>query len=120
VRVLVDMSLSPEWKLQLTGAGFDAVHWSEVGDANAPDRELMDWASAKDFVIFTHDLDFGTLLALSKDRKPSVVQIRSQEVTPSVMAEVLISALRRFEGEFARGILVTIDPDKLRARLLPL
>jgi predicted nuclease of predicted toxin-antitoxin system len=108
--VLIDMSLSPEWKQQLTEAAFNAVHWSEVGDGSAPDKDLLDWAAAKAFVLFTHDLDFGTLLALSKNRKPSVVQLRTQEVTPAAIGPVIISALRDLEEDLSRGALITIDP----------
>lgn len=73
MKILIDMCLSPEWRVTLAAAGFEAVHWSEIGEGNAPDHALFDWAAARDFVIFTHDLDFGTLLALSKSRKPSVI-----------------------------------------------
>jgi uncharacterized protein DUF5615 len=41
VKVLVDMNLSPLWVEQLSRAGFEAVHWSNVGDPRAPDRTLM-------------------------------------------------------------------------------
>lgn len=120
MKILIDMCLSPEWRITLSAAGFEAVHWSEIGDGNAPDHALFDWAAARDFVIFTHDLDFGTLLALSKSRKPSVIQIRSQEIMPDVMGQVVISALTELQAELSSGALVTIDTDKRRARILPL
>jgi predicted nuclease of predicted toxin-antitoxin system len=114
------MSLSPQWKQQLMEAGFDALHWSEVGDGKAPDKDLLDWAAAKGFVVFTHDLDFGTLLAISRNQKPSVIQLRTQEVTPASMGSVIVSALRELEEELSRGALITIDPQRRRARVLPL
>ena len=64
MKILIDMCLSPEWRAKLSAAGFEAIHWSEIGDGNAPDYVLFDWAAARDFVIFTHDLDFGTLLVV--------------------------------------------------------
>jgi predicted nuclease of predicted toxin-antitoxin system len=64
-RLLVDMNLSTEWIPLLRAAGHWAVHWSEVGDPRAPDTALMQWAIANCCAIFTHDLDFGTMLALS-------------------------------------------------------
>ena len=33
----------------------------------ASDKEIMIWAKEKGYVVFTHDLDFGALLAVSKD-----------------------------------------------------
>jgi predicted nuclease of predicted toxin-antitoxin system len=63
MKVLLDMSLSPSWVPLLIEAGFDAVHWIELGAVNALDAELFDWARYNEAIIFTHDLDFGTLLA---------------------------------------------------------
>ena len=64
-RLLVDMNLSTEWIPLLKAAGHEAVHWSEVGDPRAPDPDLRPWASSRGYAVFTHDLDFGTMLALS-------------------------------------------------------
>ena len=33
----------------------------------------MDWALRHDYIVFTHDLDFGTMLALSHATGPSVL-----------------------------------------------
>jgi len=52
----------------LVAAGQEAVHWSEVGDPRAPDTALMQWALHNAYAVFTHDLDFGTMLALSVKR----------------------------------------------------
>jgi predicted nuclease of predicted toxin-antitoxin system len=43
--------------------GFETVHWSKLGAATAPDVEIMDYAAGHGYVIFTHDPDFGALLA---------------------------------------------------------
>jgi len=64
------------------GRGSPRVHWSSVGDPRAADSVLMAWASANGCVVFTHDLDFGALLAASTDDGPSVIQMRTNDVTP--------------------------------------
>ena len=66
MRLLVDMNLSPEWVGFLQSAGWEAIHWSTVGNPRAEDEEIMAWARAQKHVVFTHDLDFGTLLALTR------------------------------------------------------
>lgn len=38
----------------------------------------MAWALTNDYIVFTHDLDFGTLLAITQADAPSVIQVRSQ------------------------------------------
>ncbi len=42
----------------------------------------MDWARPSGYVVFTHDLDFGALLAASHAGGPSVIQVRAQDVLP--------------------------------------
>lgn len=65
LRLVVDVNLSPAWVDALTDAGWDVVHWTTVGDPRAPDQEIMAWAREHGRVVYTHDLDFGTLLALT-------------------------------------------------------
>lgn len=65
MKILIDMNLSPRWVAFLTQAGWEAVHWSTVGDPRATDQSLMAYAREQGYVLFTHDLDFGILLALT-------------------------------------------------------
>ena len=51
-----------------------------VGHPRANDATIMAWASAHGHVVFTHDLDFGTALALTHADGPSVIQVRTQRV----------------------------------------
>jgi len=98
-----------------------AVHWSTVGDARAADRELLAWAAARDHVVFTHDLDFGALLALTGAAGPSVVQVRGAlDLLPAALGGRVVATLEAFEAELARGALVTLDGSLERVRVLPI
>lgn len=119
IRILIDMNLSPDWAPLLQQHGWSAVHWSTVGDPRAADREIMAWALANQHVVFTHDLDFGTALALSHAAGPSVLQIRGQDVLPDHMGFVVIAALRQHESDLAAGALIVIDAKRFRVRVLP-
>ena len=92
-------------------------HWHT---ANAPDREILGWAKAQGHVLFTHDLDIGAILAATSADAPSVIQIRTQDVTPDQAKNLLLSALRRFVKDLDQGVLISIDEEKSRVRLLPL
>ncbi|MDZ4800398.1 MAG: DUF5615 family PIN-like protein [Bryobacteraceae bacterium] len=120
MKLLVDMNLSPSWVEFLVSSGFEALHWSDVGPAYAPDTQIMQYATVHGFVIFTHDLDFGALLATTKVRRPSVIQIRAQDVLPAAAGEVVVRALRASLSHLESGALVTVDPKRSRIRLLPL
>jgi predicted nuclease of predicted toxin-antitoxin system len=120
LRILVDMNLSPTWVEALRAMGFEAVHWSTVGNPRAVDPELLAYAKAGGYVVFTHDLDFGAILAASAASSPSVMQVRATDVTPTRLGPLVQSALTQYADWLERGALITIDEARLRARILPL
>lgn len=120
MRVLVDMNLSPRWVKLLTDADVEAVHWSSLGAANARDIDIMDFARVKGYVVLTHDLDFGAILAATKGNKPSVVQIRSEDVSPDIIGKQVVGALQQMAVDLEQGALVTVNPKRIRVRILPL
>ncbi len=120
MRFLIDMNLSPLWVERLETAGFSAVHWSSVGTATATDTEIMVFARTNDFVVLTHDLDFGAILAATQGEKPSVVQIRTGDLDPNAIAGIVVDALRDTAADLQAGALVSIDLNRTRVRVLPL
>lgn len=118
-KILVDMNLSPQWVPLLEAAGWEAVHWSNAGAPNASDAEIMAWARARGHVVFTHDLDFGALLAATGALGPSVIQVRTEDLFPEAIGSLVVKALRQFQAELSRGALITIDVARSRARILP-
>src|SRR5262245_24629165 len=120
VRILIDMNLSPDWAPVLQRHGWSAVHWSTVGDPRATDRTIMDWALANAHIVFTHDLDFGTMLALTHAKGPSVLQVRAQNVLPDHLESVVIAALKQHDGDLAAGALIVVDESACRVRVLPI
>ena len=71
MRILIDMNFSPCWVEVLRQAGWEAEHWVDVGDPRAPDRSIMEWARESGYIVFTHDLDFGIALALTRAQGPA-------------------------------------------------
>ena len=120
MKILIDMNLSPEWVTTFAQHGITAVHWSTVGDPRAEDSVLMDWARANDYVVFTHDLDFGAMLALTRAESPSVIQIRTQDVTPAHLESAVIDILLKVESLLEVKALIVIDEGRSRVRILPL
>jgi predicted nuclease of predicted toxin-antitoxin system len=120
IRLVVDISLSPIWVDVFSGHGWSAVHWSTVGDPRAKDRTVMAWARENGYVVFTHDLDFGTLLALTRDSGPSVIQVRTHDVLPAHLEQLVITAIRTYEPQLRQGAIVTVDESRSRVRILPI
>ena len=120
MKLLVDMNLSPRWVQVLRDAGWEAAHWSSLGKANAADSEITAYAAANNYVILTSDLDFGAILAATRQLVPSVVQIRADDVSIEAVGKQTVAALRYMASQLEAGALATIESDRTRLRLLPL
>ena len=120
MKIIIDMNLTPMWVEYLASAAVEAVHWSSLGDPKAKDHLIMTYAREHGFIVFTHDLDFGNILAVTHALGPSVIQVRTQDPVPEVMGELVVSAIQTYRSLLERGALVTVEPDKSRARVLPI
>jgi predicted nuclease of predicted toxin-antitoxin system len=119
MKIVIDMNLSPDCVKVLEGAGWETVHWSTVGDMHATDDVIMSWARENGYIVFTHDLDFGVLLALTQAESPSVIQVRTQDVFPEVLGDQLVKVLQEHQSALEKGALLTVDEAKSRVRILP-
>ena len=120
MKLLVDMNLSPDFCSAISTDGLTAEHWSAVGEATAPDAEIMRYARENKYVVVSHDLDFSAILAFTHDHGPSVVQVRTQDVLSAAFVRLLQAAIKQFASELANGAILVIDADTARARILPL
>ena len=77
-------------------------------------------AKAHGYVVFTHDLDFSAILAATRGEKPSVVQVRAEDVSPEAIGDAVVAAVRQTTDDLDEGALLTVEPSRMRLRLLPL
>jgi hypothetical protein len=62
----------------------------------------------------------SAVLALTQAEGPSVIQVRTHDVSPSAIGELMVNALRQFQRELEQGALIVLDETHVRARILPL
>ena len=114
------MNLTPAWVQFFATHDIESVHWSDVGDPKALDPAIMAFATENGFIVFTHDLDFGNILAVTNARGPSVIQARVEDPIPATIGDGVVAAIIENAAHLERGALVTLDLDRRRVRVLPM
>jgi len=80
----------------------------------------MAWAHARNYAVFTHDLDFGTMLTLTQAEGPSVLQVRCFNVLPEAIGSLVLNLLDNYSDALQQGALIVADEQGKRVRILPL
>ena len=115
MRFLADMGISARSVAYLRGLGYEAVHLHGLSLERLPDAEIVTKARREGYVILTHDLDFGELLAISGSEIPSVVIFGLQNMRPENVNRYLQILIEEHQGALLR-----VSEYRVRVRRLPI
>lgn len=120
MKFLVDNALSPAVAEGLCGAGHDAAHVREYGLQAASDDTIFERAAEENRILVSADTDFGAMLALRREKRPSVVLLRRVTHRPTSQVVLLLANLPQIEGQLRAGSIVVFDRGLVRMRHLPI
>jgi predicted nuclease of predicted toxin-antitoxin system len=120
MKLLLDQGLPRSATILLRELKIDAVHVGDLGLSAAEDIEIIQKAREQRRIIVTLDADFHSILAFERTTFPSVIRIRIERLRAQALTELLVAVINECEEELQQGAAVTVEPNRIRVRCLPL
>jgi predicted nuclease of predicted toxin-antitoxin system len=117
---LLDQGLPRSTVQELMQRGIVAEHIADLGLAAATDANILQTARDRGMVVVTLDADFHALLAATGQTTPSVIRIRIERLKGPQIAALIEQVIAAGQMELIAGAAVSVNPGRIRIRMLPL
>ena len=120
MRFLADMGVSLKTVIWLRQSNHDAVHLREDGLQQLSDPLVLEKAYTENRILLTFDLDFGQLMAASKQKLPSVVVFRLNDGRSQNQIIKLEQVIKEASLALINGAVISVEESNFRVRHTPI
>lgn len=120
MKFLLDVGITPALGRLLEADGHSFRYLPDFYSNKTTDANILDIARQHGEVALTHDLDFGTLLAFSGQRLPSVILFRLHRISAEVFYQLIRAHWETIERPLQEGAFVVMEASSVRIRMLPI
>jgi len=94
-RLYLDQMFNQDVAQVLSKDGYSVIRASEIGQARADDKEILDRAVSENRILITLDQHFGDWVVLPLSHHPGVIRLRVNPTTSKNILDLLVPFLRR-------------------------
>jgi len=114
LRLYLDQMFRVDVAQSLTRAGYDVIRASEVGQARADDREILEKVISENRILITLDEHFGDWVVLPLRKHPGVIRLKVHPTTSSNVLSLLLPFLRSQPLNQFIDRLVILSPKRVK------
>ena len=113
-RLYLDQMFGLDVARALKDAGYNTVRASEIGQARADDRKILEKAVSQNRILITLDEHFGDWVVLPLSRHPGVIRLKINPTTSENVINLLLPFLPHHAPEQFKDHLVILSPRKAK------
>lgn len=113
-QLYLDQMFNQDVAQALNKEGYNVIRASEIGQARADDKEILDRAVSENRILITLDQHFGDWVVLPLSHHPGVIRLKVNPTTSKNVLKLLVPFLRRLSPTQFKDRLVILSQQKVK------
>lgn len=113
-RLYLDQMFNQEVAQVLLKEGHNVIRASEIGQARANDKDILDRAISENRILITLDQHFGDWVVLPLSYHPGVIRLKINPTTSKNILELLVPFLSRQSPSLFKDRLVILSQQRVK------